>query len=298
MTDFSKDHGRDAGQDPGHDAGQGQGGATSYGQSTHGQQDPSSGRSQGQQPEPRQAYGTQPYGRQTPEQQGYEQQGYEQQTPEQQGYAQQYGQQYGQQGYPQQYGQQYGQQGYPQQYAQQGYDVPQYGQQYGTQPYGQYGQGAVPAKPGGVVTAAVLGFIWGALGVLVTLGFIFFAAVAGGAAGDLDDFVPGAGALAGAAVGFAIVLGLLSLAWTVLMILGSAWALTGRTRVLLLVGGSISIAVTGFYFFATLASPDESGVGGIVITLIAFVISVLIVVLLSLKPATAFFAAHRARRGR
>ena len=55
----------------------------------------------------------------------------------------------------------------------------QYGQQpaYGQQPgygavraaYGQYGASAVPARPPHVITAAVLGFIFGALGVLVSL---------------------------------------------------------------------------------------------------------------------------------
>src|SRR5205823_5970355 len=57
------------------------------------------------------------------------------------------------------------------------YGQPPYGQpQYGQSPYGyeQYGQppfGQVqPARPGTVITAAVLGLVFGALGVLVTVG--------------------------------------------------------------------------------------------------------------------------------
>src|SRR3954451_24956926 len=166
-----------------------------------------------------------------------------------------YGQQpSGQQPYgqPPAYGQQpsYGQ---PQQSAQQPSSSPApYGQQQPT-PYGQpggYGQpmpGSRPARPGGVVTAAVFGFIYGALGVLATLGFIFVGALAGGASTSTD--IPGLSAITGAAAGIFIVLGLLALAWTVVMIWGATWALTGRSRVLLIIGGSIAIASTGFSFF-------------------------------------------------
>ena len=270
MTDFSKDQGRDQGQDRGQDPGQG--GATPYPQSPYGQQDPSSGSSYGQQPEQygQQQYGTQPYG---------------------------------QQGYPQQYGQQYGQQGYPQQYGQQGYDPQQYdpsqygAQQYGQQ-YGQYGQGGVPAKPGGVVTAAVLGFVFGAIGVLVSLLLVFAGAVASGAGGGLDEEIPGFGAVAGAVGGVILVFGLLVLVWTVLTIWGSVWALTGRSRVLLIVAGSIALAFTGLGLIGNLADADNAGPGGILTSLLFFLGALAIVVLLSLKPAAAFFAAHRARRGR
>ncbi|SFO37770.1 hypothetical protein SAMN05660359_02987 [Geodermatophilus obscurus] len=274
MTDFSKD--RDGNQDPG------QGGATPYGSSPHGQQDPSSGSSYGQPPE---QYGQQQYGQQQYGQQQYGQPQYGQQ---------QYGTEpYGQQGYPQQYGQQYGQPygqpGYPQQYGQQGYDAQQ---------YGQYGQGAVPAKPGGVVTAAVLGFVFGAIGVLVSLLLIFAGAVASGAGGGLDEEIPGFGAVAGAVGGVILVFGLLVLLWTVLTIWGSIWALTGRSRVLLIVAGSIALAFTGLGLVGNLADAGDAGAGGIITSLLFFLGALAIVVLLSLKPAAAFFAAHRARRGR
>ncbi len=274
MTDFSKD--RDGNQDPG------QGGATPYGSSPYGPQDPSSGSS--------------PYGQQA-EQYGQQAEQYGQQA-EQYG-QQQYGQQqygtqpYGQQAYPQQYGQP----GYPQQYGQQGYDAQQYGQ-YGTQQYGQYGQGAVPAKPGGVVTAAVLGFVFGAIGVLVSLLLIFAGAVASGAGGGLDEEIPGFGAVAGAVGGVILVFGLLVLVWTVLTIWGSVWALTGRSRVLLIVAGSIALAFTGLGLVGNLADAGNAGAGGIITSLLFFLGALAIVVLLSLKPAAAFFAAHRARRGR
>ena len=91
---------------------------------------------------------------------------------------------------------QYG--GYGQQPAQ--YGGYQQAAQYGG--YGQYGETAVPAKPAAVTIAAVLGFIFGALGVLVTLGFIFVGAVAGGAAsGDFEDAIPGFSSLSGAFAG-------------------------------------------------------------------------------------------------
>lgn len=309
MTDFSKDQGRDPGRDQGREQGRdpgqepGQGGATPYGRSEQ---------------YGRPAYGTQPYTQQPSgpqgagqqDQQQYGQQSYDQQAYGQQAYGQPYDQQgygqqgYGQQSYGQQYGQsdyaqQYGQQGHPQQYGQQGQDVQQYGQQqYGTQPYGQYGQGGVPAKPGGVVTAAVLGFVFGAIGVLISLVLIFAGAVASGAGGGLDDEIPGFGAVAGAVGGVILVFGVLVLGWTVLMIWGSVWALSGRSRVLLLVAGSIALAFTGLGLVGNLADAQSAGAGGILTSLLFFLGALAIVVLLSLKPAAAFFAAHRARRGR
>ncbi len=262
----------------------------------------------------------------TPQSTGSSGPGYGQEAGQQPGYGQQptygqegYGQQptYGQEGYGQQptYGQQpaYGQEGYGQQYGQQ----PAYGDQYATsgQPaaYGQqpaqygYGQGypagytsygdtGVPAKPTGVTIAAVLGFVFGAFGVIVTLGAILVGAVAGGASDELENSIPGFGAVAGAAAGIFIVLGLLALAWTVVMIMGSVRALSGRSRVLLLVGGSIAVFFTGLSFFGGLAD-DASTAGGVIFSLILFAAAIAIVVLLSMKPAAQFFAAHRARRG-
>ncbi len=194
----------------------------------------------------------------------------------------QYGQgQYDQTPYPPQ---QYGQAPYPQQYGQ-----PGYGQYGAPQQYGQYGPG--PARPGHVVAAAVLGFVYGAFGVIVTLGAIFLGAVAGG----LDDDAPaGFDEFADAAAGIAIVLGLLALAWTALLIWGSVWALTGRSRVLLLVGGSIALFFTGLGFLGSLGSTTG---GDIVVNLLLFLGALAIVVLLSLPASAQFFAAHRARRG-
>jgi hypothetical protein len=231
--------------------------------------------------------------------------------PPQYGEQQQYGepQQYGQQPDPaQQYGQpapygqaaygqpQYGQQPYAQAqpYGQQYDPAQQYGQQAG---YGQYGTSAVPAKPAAVTIAAIFGFIYGALGVLVTLGLIFVAAVSGGAASDLENAIPGFGSFAGALAGIVIVFGLLALAWTILMILGSVRALSGRSRVPLIVGGSIAIFATGLSFFGSLGD-NQTTAGGMILSLIFFLVSIAIVVLLCLKPAADFFAAHRARRVR
>jgi hypothetical protein len=266
-------------------------GQQQYGQPGYGQQ---YGESAGQQGHGQQ-YGQPEYG-----QQGYGQQGYGQQGYGQQGYGQGYGQpEYGQQGYgqgygqaPAEYGQQYGQQyGQAQQYG--GYGQPQ---QYG---YGQYGTSVVPTKPATVTISAVLGFIWGALGALMTLLFFFGAAAIGGATSGgsgLDEAIPGFSEVAGAAAGIFAAFGVLALAWTVVMIWGSIRALSGRSRVLLIVGGSIAIAATGLFFISAL-SEAGSDAGGILLMLVLFAGSIAIVVLLALKASAAFFAAHRARRG-
>jgi hypothetical protein len=210
-----------------------------------------------------------------------------------------YGQQpqYGQPEYGQQ--PQYGQQPAPYgegQYGQQQYGNPApYGAQYGQQNvYGQYGA-AAPARPGHVVTAAVLGFILGAFGVLVSIVlFIGGAFVTGGGAAGNDE-IPGLGAVGGAIGGALIVIGLLTLAWTVVMIWGSIWALSGRSRVMLLVAGSIALAITLISFLGSLGSSGSNG-GGIFFGLVFVVASAAIVVLLCLKPAADYFAAHRVRR--
>jgi hypothetical protein len=236
-----------------------------YGQDPAGQQYPPQ---QYGQPPP---YGQQPYGAPAPGDWG--------QPPQDAG---SYGQQYDQ---PQQYG--YPQQQYGQQPA---YGQAPYPQQYGQQ-YGPYGGSAVPARPGGVTTAAVFGFILGALGVLITFVLIILGAAATGVS---DESIPGLGDVAGALL---ITFGLFVLAWTVVMIWGSVWAVSGRSRVLLLVGGSIAVVFTGLGFFGGL-SDSETTAGGVIFSLIFFAMSVAIVVLLAMKPAANFYAAHRARRGR
>src|SRR4051812_47807413 len=215
-------------------------------------------------------------------------------------------------GQPQPYGQQpqygaepqYGSQ--PPQYGSQPqYQAAPYGQQqpspYGQQPqYGGYGQpaGSRPARPGGVVTASVFGFIWGALGALFTIVLFFGAAAAGGASSSLENDIPGFGSLASAAAGVFAVFGVLALVWTVVMIWGAVWALTGRSRVLLIVGGSIAIAATALIFFGALSDASTNGAGGVIFGLVLFVVSILIVVLVSIRSASAYFQANRALRGR
>jgi hypothetical protein len=215
------------------------------------------------------------------------------------GQTEQYGQppQYGQYGQPPQYGQgpQYGGYGQPQQYGQ--YQPSPYGQ-YGApqQPTGYgygYGQPPAAARPGGVITAAVLGLVLGAFGVLVSLLLVIVGAVAAGGASGLDDEIPGFGAVTGAVAGVLLAIGLLAVAWTVVMIWGSVWALTGRSRVLLIVAGSIATAVTGVMLIGSLSDGDG---GGIVFALLLFAASVATVVLPSLSSAAQFYAAHRQRR--
>src|SRR3954451_8057849 len=213
----------------------------------------------------------------------------------------QYGeQQYGQQQYGEQqpYGQAqpYGQQQYgqPRSYGQQ-YDP---AQQYGQGGYGQYGQPGVPAKPGGVVTASVLGFIFGALGVLVSLALIIAGAAASGVSNSTNKDIFGLGEFAGAVGGVLIAFGVVALVWTVVMIWGSVWALTGRSRVMLLVGGAIALAFTLLTFFSNLSDSTNRSAGSVFFSLLFLAAALAIVVLLSMKPAASFFAAHRARRGR
>jgi hypothetical protein len=225
-----------------------------------------------------------PYGHQPPGQ------------PEPYGQSPQYGQQpYGQPspyGQPQQYGQ-------PPAYGQQYGQPAAFGQQYAAPAhYGEYGPSAVPAKPAHVVVAAVLGFIYGALGIFVTLLAFVGGALAAGAANGFDSQISGFGQVGGAIGGLIIVFGVLALIWTVVMIWGSVWALTGRSRVLLLVGGAIALFFTAIGFFANLGDSNNSGGGSIVASLLFTLAALAIVVLLSLRPAAQFYAAHRARRGR
>ncbi|MDK3257694.1 hypothetical protein [Blastococcus capsensis] len=99
--------------------------------------------------------------------------------------------------------------------------------------------------------------------------------------------------MAGAVGGALLVVGLLAMVWTVVMIWGSVWALTGRSRVLLLVGGSVALVVAVLGMLGSLAG---SGAADIVGNLLFLLASAAIVVLLSTKSATQFFTAHRYRR--
>jgi hypothetical protein len=197
----------------------------------------------------------------------------------------------------------YGQPGYgPPGYGPPGYGPAQYGQPaYEQPPYGQ----PQPARPGTVITAAVLGLVHAALGLLVTVGLL-----AGGAL--IDDLIslaesdPSVDAQVSnsevndaraALVGVA----LLALAWTVVMVWGSVLAVRGRSRVLLLVGASIAVAVSGLFFgvglIGAIAAPDQPGqTSGVLFFLVPFLASLAMLVLLCLRSAGQFFAAHRQRR--
>jgi hypothetical protein len=185
------------------------------------------------------------------------------------------------------------------------YAAPQYpaGPEYPGPSYGQpagYGPlpGSRPAKPGSVVTAAVLGFVWAALGVLVT--FVFVLAGVGGSSivAALDSGTADARVGARFVTGVAVVLALLALAWTVVMVWGGVLAVNGRSRVLLIVGGSIAIAVTGLYFVVVLSNAGDAGAGPVTVMFLLLAVSVLIVVLLCTRAASRFFAACRALRAR
>ena len=254
------------------------------------------------------AYGQQ-YGQPSYGQEQYGQQGQERGSQPEYGQPQYGQQQYGQQ--PQYGQQQYGQQGYGgEQYGAAGSSPAQYGQQYGQQPgqygypagsgYGQYGGSVVPAKPAAVTIAAVLGFVLGALGALFTLGIAFGGAAVVGLSDQFEEELSAEGVdadgAAGLFAGIFIVFAVLALIWTVIMIWGSVWALTGRSRVLLIVGASIAIAFTGFLTIAALTDVQNSGAGGLLFFLALLAASIAIVVLLARRQAAEFFAAHRARR--
>ncbi|ADB76634.1 hypothetical protein Gobs01_01940 [Geodermatophilus obscurus DSM 43160] len=235
--------------------------------------------------------------------------------PPQYGSGGQQGQPYGGQQYqPSPYGQgqpqvqsgypQYGQPGGYGQYPPQD-QYGQHGGQYG-QLYGPYGQTAVPARPTPVVVAAVLGFVFSAFGALMTVGLLLGGALLGTVLEDvvasdptLSDVDPSElGEVTDFALLFGIGFGVLALVWTALMIWGSVRALTGRSRVLLLVGGAIAVAVTGLFLLAVLSEVAAGEVGGgeVVFSLLVFLAALAIVVLLCLRPAAQFYAAHRARR--
>jgi hypothetical protein len=230
---------------------------------------------------------------------------------------------YGQPQHTQPYGPPVYNQPAPGQYGQPSFGQPSFGQPsygqappgqapYGQAPHGQvpYGQPpfgqAPPARPGSVITAAVLGLVHGALGLLVTVGLL-----AGGAL--IDDFVDviaqsdptidtgqvdsSVDDVRAALVGVAVV----ALAWTVVMVWGSVLALRGRSRVLLIVGSSIAVAVTGLVLLGGIAGlagdPGADGqVGGVLFLLVFFLAALAMLVLLCLRSAARFFAAHRQRR--
>jgi hypothetical protein len=165
---------------------------------------------------------------------------------------------------------------------------------------------AQPARPGPVITAAVLGLVFGALGLLVTVGLL-----AGGAL--IDDLVTTlaetdptfdagtAGSGIDQARSVLIVLSVMALAWTVVMVWGSVLALRGRSRVLLIVGASIAVAATGLFFVlgligAATGAGDSGQTGGVLFLLVVFAATIAMLVLLCLRSAGRFFAAHRQRR--
>jgi hypothetical protein len=163
-----------------------------------------------------------------------------------------------------------------------------------------------PARPGTVITAAVLGLVHAALGLLVTVAF-----VAGGTLiGDFVDALAASDPTIDAtavtsqvdSVRAVLVAGaVLALAWTVVMAWGSVLALRGRSRVLLLVGASIAVAATGLVFLVGLiglaSDPGAGGqAGGILFLLVFFLLALATLVLLCLRSAGQFFAAHRQRR--
>ena len=156
-----------------------------------------------------------------------------------------------------------------------------------------------------MITAAVLGLLQGVLGLLVALLFV----LGGTYADDFIDAVQDAdptleGTLGSSEVtSFRVVLvlfGLLALAWAVVMVWGSFLALRGRSRVLLMVGGWISVAVTGLFLLfggiAAATEPDGGGLGGTLFLLVVFLVAVAVPVLLLLRPSADHFAAHRRRR--
>jgi hypothetical protein len=208
---------------------------------------------------------------------------------------------YGQAPYGQpQYGQpQYG----AAQYAQPQYGQPQYGAaQYAQPPYAP----AQSARPGTVITAAVLGLVHGALGLLVTVACLAQGALVDDLIGTVAESDPSidpqvaASSVDGVRAALTAI-AVLALAWTVVMVWGSVLAVRGRSRVLLLVGASIAVATTAlvlvFGLVGAASSPGRSGETGAVLFLLAlFLVALAMLVLLCLRSAGQFFTAHRQRR--
>ena len=174
-----------------------------------------------------------------------------------------YGQQgYGQQGYAQQartgqppYGQ-YGSRSrlrpappYGQRVRPAAVRQPQYGQYAGgsTPPTassgcGAYGQAVGPGRPGGVITAAVLGFLLRCPRRPRDDRPVLRRRRVAGGIKSRPATSPGWARWPAPSAASSIIFAVLALAWTVVMIWGSVWALNGRSRVMLLVGGSIALA--------------------------------------------------------
>jgi hypothetical protein len=150
--------------------------------------------------------------------------------------------------------------------------------------------------------------VFSALGALVALGLLLGGALLGTVMEDLvasdpafSDVDPGeVGEVTEVALLFGIGFGVVALLWTALMVWGSVRALTGRRRVRLLVGGGIAVAVTALFLLAVLSALSTGGAGGgeVLFSLLLFLGALAIVVLLCLRPAAQYYAAHRARRGR
>ncbi len=147
-----------------------------------------------------------------------------------------------------------------------------------------------PVRPGVVMAAAVLGVILGALATAAAI----FAFVGGSALVGQDD---GGTGLAGALSGIFLVFALIALTVAVLLIWGSVLAITGRSRVLLIVGAALLAALGLISFFGSIGN-DATDTGGIIGLLVGLAAALLILVFLSLAPAARYFAAHRDRRGR
>jgi hypothetical protein len=187
-------------------------------------------------------------------------------------------------------------------YVQPGWGQPVYGQ---PSPYGPYGPPSAPGRPGTVIAASVLGMLYGALGLLVALLFVAFGALVDDFIDAVEDSDPaledtlGPGSVDSAQAGL-IALGLVALAWAVVMVWGSVLALRGRSRVLLLVGTCIAVAVTGlvllFGGIAAATDPESGGAGAIVLFLLVFLGTVATLVFLVVRPSSTYFAVHRQRR--
>jgi hypothetical protein len=175
-------------------------------------------------------------------------------------------------------------------YQQPGAPYPHVPGPYAPGPYGP----PLPTAPAAVVTATVLSFLVGAFGVLGTGLVILVGPVLFGlAAGVEDSDARTAVAIGG---GLTLVVGLLMLCWTVAMIWGGVRALRGRGRTLLIVAGSISLALMLLSFLSTVTD-EFVAPGAVAFTVVFLLVSAAIVVLPCLSPSSRFFAAHRARRG-
>jgi len=171
-------------------------------------------------------------------------------------------------------------------------DWPEHAEPYVTPQYGVVPQYGAPAQgygsrraPGTVIAAAVLAFVIGGLGVLVTVFCVLALALIGTfSAGRYGPFIA-------VLMAMIFVIVLLVAAQSALFIWGAVRALKGR-KTMLMVVSIIQVVITVLALVANLVWGTEPA-GSVVHALSHLVFLVPILILLALRPSSEFFRARR-----